>query len=1001
MKPKRWSRPASIIFSALFIAVLCVSFLPVQQFGAGVAGASSEITAFYYKKQLTFNTSATGANVASAQASFPIVVHINSSSWSNTTENANFFSSWNIGGKRVQFFDSDQTTNLDYEVELYSATGNTSTNEAIYWVKVPQVDGNSATDSIWVGYGNDPSGTNQDNPTGVWNSNFVVVNHMANFNVESGHQANPVYTALVGDSYVVQEASVFYDSGIWKMWLAAGVPSIETYLTSSDGLVWTRIGNAFIAADHTDCRMYLNSGNDTTDMAGAVADDGGSTTDETAASNNATASDMTLLPATPAVNDAYYFGGDSNFNSLKLNIGTAGVGTWTITWEFYDTDTTWKALSAVSDGTGGFTVPGIQTVTYTLPTTWATVAVKGITAYWIRARVSAYTSITTQPKGTQAWTIYKWWAYGGTSAGTFGIRLWVSGDEVHFVQNSTSDLIAKGGVGEWDAANVSNNSVWKEGSDWKMIYEGATATTNQIGLATSSDGLTWTKQGKITVTGFATAAQGPRVTKIASTYYLLFGGRPDGEWIAYNVDEIYLATSSSAGGPYTVVGGAYNPLVTRTKTWEGKGAIGDATHIGMVIDPWFVEVGGNVNIYYTGASTYTHEDATHTTSIGCISIPGTLATLLPYLSGSMEDSTSNNNDPNSHYNPQAISGGVGNARDFIGTYSDLRIPSSTSLNSPTATLTVEAYIYPHSSAQDAAIVSKWATATGAANRQYVLYLGQDAAAAKMTFAISQSDGTQKTIAPTTTFAANTQMHLVGVADGSNLRMYKDGVEIGTAVAYNGTITTTTKNLYVGRLRSDDVIYLYDGVVDEIRISNTNRSADWIKLTYYSMKKTSFNGDNGVSAPFLSWGAAISNTPDISNTPSSWSVGVVQPSQTYWANGAEPGWPLSTSDCWGNLTNNSSFAVDISASMGNMIGGTTWTIGSSPGTNVFTIKIGIAGKANVGNFTTLSNTPVAWITSMVAGNMTRWTMVFYTPTNSPQFADGVPKSGNMTFEAEAS
>jgi hypothetical protein len=141
--------------------------------------------------------------------------------------------------------------------------------------------------------------------------------------------------------------------------------------------------------------------------------------------------------------------------------------------------------------------------------------------------------------------------------------------------------------------------------------------------------------------------------------------------------------------------------------------------------------------------------------------------------------------------------------------------------------------------------------------------------------------------------------------------------------------------------------------------------------------------------------------NISNVPVSKDYGIVQPSTAYWAGGAEPSWPLEAADCWGNLTNNSSFAVDISASMTNMIGGTTWTIGSSPGTNVFTIKIGIAGKANVGNFTTLSNTPVAWITSMVAGNMTRWTMVFYTPTNSPQFADGVPKSGNMTFEAEAS
>jgi hypothetical protein len=88
-------------------------------------------------------------------------------------------------------------------------------------------------------------------------------------------------------------------------------------------------------------------------------------------------------------------------------------------------------------------------------------------------------------------------------------------------------------------------------------------------------------------------------------------------------------------------------------------------------------------------------------------------------------------------------------------------------------------------------------------------------------------------------------------------------------------------------------------------------------------------------------------------------------------------------------------------MTDMVGGTTWTIGSSPDTNIFTIKIGVAGLAGVGNFTTLSNTPVAWITSMAAGNMTRWTMVFYTPTNAPQFADGTPKSGDMTFEAEAS
>jgi hypothetical protein len=140
--------------------------------------------------------------------------------------------------------------------------------------------------------------------------------------------------------------------------------------------------------------------------------------------------------------------------------------------------------------------------------------------------------------------------------------------------------------------------------------------------------------------------------------------------------------------------------------------------------------------------------------------------------------------------------------------------------------------------------------------------------------------------------------------------------------------------------------------------------------------------------------------DISNTPSSHDFGIVQPSQTYWSNGAEPGWPLGASDCWGSLTNNSSFAVNILASMTNMAGGTTWSIGSSPGTNVFTLKIGIAGTANIGNFTTLSNTPVAWITSMAAGNMTRWTFVFYAPTGT-SYSDPAEHSGNITLAAEAS
>lgn len=140
-------------------------------------------------------------------------------------------------------------------------------------------------------------------------------------------------------------------------------------------------------------------------MGGAVADDGGARTDQTAAANNDTASDMTLLPAVPASNDAYYFGDDIAFPKLRLNQGTNGAGTWTIVWEYWN-GAAWVALPGVADESNGFRGgTGTKYVSWTLPGDWALTTVQGLNLYWVRARVSSYTSVTTQPKGTRSWTV--------------------------------------------------------------------------------------------------------------------------------------------------------------------------------------------------------------------------------------------------------------------------------------------------------------------------------------------------------------------------------------------------------------------------------------------------------------------------------------------------------------------------------------------------------------------------------------------------------------------
>ena len=140
-------------------------------------------------------------------------------------------------------------------------------------------------------------------------------------------------------------------------------------------------------------------------LSAAIADDNGSFTDDTTAANNAAANDMTLLPAVPEVNDAYYFGYSTPVDRLVLNIGTAGVGSWSLAWEYWNGNI-WIVLPNISDGTTNFKNVGINNIDFTKPTDWTANIVNAQGPYYyIRARVVTYNSTTTQPLGTQAWMV--------------------------------------------------------------------------------------------------------------------------------------------------------------------------------------------------------------------------------------------------------------------------------------------------------------------------------------------------------------------------------------------------------------------------------------------------------------------------------------------------------------------------------------------------------------------------------------------------------------------
>lgn len=115
------------------------------------------------------------------------------------------------------------------------------------------------------------------------------------------------------------------------------------------------------------------------------------TTNTTEAKTNA-GTPFELLAANAPGNTSLYLGLDHPFATLNVDVVTANVGMSTMLVEYWN-GSSWANTSA-TDNTSLFTVDG--TITWTMPTTWATKTVNSVTKYWIRVRNSVGT-ISTAP----------------------------------------------------------------------------------------------------------------------------------------------------------------------------------------------------------------------------------------------------------------------------------------------------------------------------------------------------------------------------------------------------------------------------------------------------------------------------------------------------------------------------------------------------------------------------------------------------------------------------
>jgi len=114
-----------------------------------------------FKKEITIDHD----QVPNILVNFPVLINLSSDG--DLVSNIGF-----SDGRDIAFTDWSESVQLNHEIEFFDD----STGQLVIWVNVTQLNSSSDT-SIFMYYGNTGC-SNQSNPSGVWDSNYLAVWHM-------------------------------------------------------------------------------------------------------------------------------------------------------------------------------------------------------------------------------------------------------------------------------------------------------------------------------------------------------------------------------------------------------------------------------------------------------------------------------------------------------------------------------------------------------------------------------------------------------------------------------------------------------------------------------------------------------------------------------------------------------------------------------------------------------------------------------------------------------
>src|SRR5580658_423113 len=140
------------------LAVIIAALIPMAALAASWWNSD-----WKYRKEIGFDLSPTGADIAATPQDVPVVVRL-------SLANFSYFNDTKPDGADFRILSGDDKTPLKFHFEKYDPQD----QMALLWVQVPQMTGGAKTDKILAYYGNSDAATAADVP-GTYDASQALV----------------------------------------------------------------------------------------------------------------------------------------------------------------------------------------------------------------------------------------------------------------------------------------------------------------------------------------------------------------------------------------------------------------------------------------------------------------------------------------------------------------------------------------------------------------------------------------------------------------------------------------------------------------------------------------------------------------------------------------------------------------------------------------------------------------------------------------------------------